>query len=142
MVDQGDIRDATLGARPGGAPTPAGDLSGGRVPVGATHAQAGVTRSQAIQQVVDEHTASLEELARDHLEGLGHRVHVDIADDAAEAIVALADELGVDAIAIGTHGRGGIRRALMGSVAEAVIRHSNVPVLVVRHGMQRPAAAE
>ena len=41
-----------------------------------------------------------------------------------------------DTIAIGTHGRSGLSRALLGSVAEALIRTSSVPVLVVRDGMR------
>lgn len=41
--------------------------------------------------------------------------------DAAETIVALADAEQADLIVIGTHGRRGIKRLLMGSVAEAVV---------------------
>jgi hypothetical protein len=37
-----------------------------------------------------------------------------------------------DVIVMATHGRGGVRRWLIGSVAEEVIRHSPVPVLLVR----------
>ena len=48
-------------------------------------------------------------------------------------IVALAEELGVDLITMGSRGLGGIRRALMGSVSDAVVRHAHCPVLVVRH---------
>ena len=51
--------------------------------------------------------------------------------DAREVIIALAKELGADLICIGTHGRRGIARALIGSVAESVVRTSPVPVLTV-----------
>ncbi|HVY47355.1 MAG TPA: universal stress protein [Minicystis sp.] len=47
-------------------------------------------------------------------------------------IVALAAELDADAIVVGTHGRRGVRRALLGSVAERVVRTAGCPVLVVR----------
>ena len=47
-------------------------------------------------------------------------------------IVALAEDLGVGLIVVGSRGRGGIRRALMGSVGDAVVRHAHCPVLVVR----------
>ncbi|WP_225333880.1 universal stress protein [Halomicrobium urmianum] len=47
-------------------------------------------------------------------------------------IVDYADERDVDLIAMGTHGRGGIDRLLLGSVAERVVRRSPVPVLTVR----------
>lgn len=42
-----------------------------------------------------------------------------------------AREWGADLIVIGTHGRGGLSRLLMGSTAEAVVRHAPCPVLVV-----------
>jgi nucleotide-binding universal stress UspA family protein len=48
-----------------------------------------------------------------------------------EQILASADRLGADLIIMGTHGRSGLRRALMGSVAEEVLRRSHRPVLVV-----------
>jgi nucleotide-binding universal stress UspA family protein len=51
---------------------------------------------------------------------------------AGEQIVQYADEWPADLIVCGTHGRRGIRRILMGSDAEYVVRHSRVPVLLVR----------
>lgn len=53
-------------------------------------------------------------------------------DDVAETIRAYADEEEVDLIAVGTHGRRGPRRVLLGSVAEAVVRRADRPVLTVR----------
>ena len=47
-------------------------------------------------------------------------------------IVNAAKEWPADLIVIGSHGRGGVRRALLGSVAEGVMRHAPCPVLVVR----------
>ena len=47
-------------------------------------------------------------------------------------IVALAEELGAGLIVIGSRGLGGIRRALIGSVSDSVVRHAHCPVLVVR----------
>jgi nucleotide-binding universal stress UspA family protein len=47
-------------------------------------------------------------------------------------IVRYAEDAGADAIVMGTHGRGGLKHFLMGSVAETVLRESNVPVIVVR----------
>jgi nucleotide-binding universal stress UspA family protein len=49
----------------------------------------------------------------------------------SEEIMRTADELHAGWIVMGSHGRNGLSRALMGSVAEGVIRHSNVPVLIV-----------
>jgi nucleotide-binding universal stress UspA family protein len=49
-----------------------------------------------------------------------------------EAINAVAEEINADLIIIGTHGRRGLARALLGSVAENVIRTSTRPVLTIR----------
>src|SRR5215211_7665592 len=49
-----------------------------------------------------------------------------------EEIVALGEELGAGLIVIGSRGRGGIRRALMGSVSDSAVHHAHCPVLVVR----------
>jgi nucleotide-binding universal stress UspA family protein len=50
----------------------------------------------------------------------------------AQDIIATAERLGVDLIAMATHGRSGLAHVLLGSVAEAVIRTGRTPVLLVR----------
>jgi len=50
----------------------------------------------------------------------------------AEEIVSLAEEIGAGLIVVGSRGVGGIRRALMGSVSDSVVRHAHCPVLMVR----------
>jgi nucleotide-binding universal stress UspA family protein len=50
----------------------------------------------------------------------------------AEQIVNLAEEIRAGLIVVGSRGLGGMRRALMGSVSDAVVRHAHCPVLVVR----------
>jgi len=47
-------------------------------------------------------------------------------------VVSLAEEIGAGLVVLGSRGRGGIRRALMGSVSDSVVHHSHCPVLVVR----------
>ena len=49
----------------------------------------------------------------------------------ADGILKCAVEFGADMIVIGTHSRTGIDRLFMGSIAENVVRHSKIPVLVV-----------
>jgi nucleotide-binding universal stress UspA family protein len=49
-------------------------------------------------------------------------------------IVGLAEEIGAGLVVVGSRGRGRIRRALMGSVSDSVVRHAHCPVLVVRDG--------
>lgn len=53
-----------------------------------------------------------------------------------DRIVAFATERGCDLIAMGTHGRSGLARLLLGSVTEGVLRHSHVPVLCIREEPQ------
>lgn len=55
-----------------------------------------------------------------------------VEDEPSHGIVAEAARVGADLIVIGSHGRRGLRRLFLGSVAEHVVRHSPVPVLVVR----------
>jgi nucleotide-binding universal stress UspA family protein len=49
-----------------------------------------------------------------------------------EQINRVADEMAVDLVVIGTHGRRGLARALLGSVAEKVVRTAHVPVTLIR----------
>ncbi len=52
--------------------------------------------------------------------------------DPAEAILTAAREVGASMIVMGTHGRRGLSHAILGSVAEKVVRASEIPVLTVR----------
>ncbi len=51
--------------------------------------------------------------------------------DPREGVLSAAKKIGADLIVMGTHGRRGLARALIGSVTEAVVRTSPVPVLTV-----------
>jgi nucleotide-binding universal stress UspA family protein len=51
---------------------------------------------------------------------------------ADEEIADLAESMGAGLIVMGTRGHGRIRRALMGSVSESVVRHAHCPVTIVR----------
>src|SRR5690606_15656320 len=59
-----------------------------------------------------------------------------------EAILNKADDIGADLIVCGTHGRRGLRRLVMGSDAEHIVRRASVPVLLVRKREQKTAEAE
>jgi nucleotide-binding universal stress UspA family protein len=56
-----------------------------------------------------------------------------------QEIVRLAEEVGAGLIVTGSRGRGGVRRALMGSVSDSVVRHAHCPVLVVRKHKEQAA---
>lgn len=60
-------------------------------------------------------------------------------DGVAEVILDYADEVGADLIVMGTHGRTGIERAMLGSVTEKVVRRSPSPVLTVPPGTEAGA---
>ena len=49
-------------------------------------------------------------------------------------IIDEAEQIGAGLIVVGNRGLGRIRRALMGSVSDSVVRHAHCPVLVVRRG--------
>jgi nucleotide-binding universal stress UspA family protein len=87
---------------------------------------------QAIERSKVRTRKQLETYVRKNVpEGIAWRAVV--ADDIpARAINAIATAEGADFIAVGTHGRGGLQRLVMGSVAEDVIRDAGVPVLTVR----------
>jgi nucleotide-binding universal stress UspA family protein len=75
----------------------------------------------------------LDEQAR-KVEGVGGPVkqaHLRLGR-ADEEIVDLAQSIGAGLIVMGSRGRGRIRRALMGSVSESVVRHAHCPVTIVR----------
>ena len=59
-------------------------------------------------------------------------VHLLMRGHPDREIVHLADEIGAGLIVIGSRGQGGVRRALMGSVSNSVVRHAHCPVLIVR----------
>lgn len=77
------------------------------------------------------------------LEGVQRRVPAANADlragVASSEILTAIDELRPDLVVVGTHGRRGVGRLLLGSVAEKVVRLSPVPVMTVRHHPSKPA---
>lgn len=59
------------------------------------------------------------------LVGEGHAVH--------EGIVRVGEKVGADLIVMGSHGRRGLQKLVLGSVAQRVLQTAHVPVLVVRN---------
>ena len=83
--------------------------------------------------MVDETT---EELVRYAEQNVSPRVPYDtrvIVDSPVRAILDQASEAGCDLIVMGTHGRTGFRRLVVGSVTESIVRMSTVPVIAVNH---------
>lgn len=65
------------------------------------------------------------------LTDIPHSVAIVRGRDLWQVVEAKLTEWNIDLIVLGTHGRTGLRRALMGSIAERVLRHSPVPVMTV-----------
>ena len=87
------------------------------------------------QEVLDEQVRKIEEAG-----GTVAIAHLKMDERRDEAIVHLAEDIGAGLIVIGSRGFGGMKRALMGNVADSVVRHAHCPVLVVRptRGVSRP----
>jgi nucleotide-binding universal stress UspA family protein len=79
------------------------------------------------QEVLDAQVKNIEEAG-----GTVAIAHLKMNERRDEAIVHLAEEIDADLIVIGSRGFGGLKRALLGNVADSVVRHAHCPVLVVR----------
>jgi nucleotide-binding universal stress UspA family protein len=87
------------------------------------------------QEILDEQVRKIEAAG-----GTVAIAHLKMNERRDEAIVHLAEEIGADLIVMGSRGFGGLKRALLGNVADSVVRHAHCPVLIVRptHGHSRP----
>jgi nucleotide-binding universal stress UspA family protein len=81
---------------------------------------------QEAQELLDDQVRKIEEAG-----GIVQEAHTRKGRQ-DQQIIHLGEELGAGLIVMGSRGRGGVRRALMGSVADSVVRHAHCPVLVVR----------
>ena len=102
-------------------------------------ADLGVAVSAAtIESTIQIHQAEIEQLAARHA---GADVETMLrTGDARDVIAEVAKQIGADLIVMGTHGRRGVRRALIGSIAEGVLRIAPCPVLTIREPRHAKAA--
>lgn len=101
-----------------------------RVTIGGQQEPATYDAADKIQKLIMEHTAAA--FAGRPTEGeVQFYVHARIGKTAPE-ILALAEEVGADLIFIGSHGKTGIERLLLGSVSERVVREAKCPVTIAR----------
>ena len=120
--DRAGLRNTIVGGPAGFDPN-----TGGTLPV-AKAAAPEIVRYDHGEEV----RVKLQELVPDTIKGEWEAKVV--AGKAAEVILETAQDQDVDLIVMGTHGRTGLRHALLGSVAEAVMRHARCPVLMIRYG--------
>ncbi|WP_411965960.1 universal stress protein [Haloferax sp. YSMS24] len=92
-----------------------------------------------IRAEADEATGYVADVAAEH--GLPVREHV-TAGEPARAIRKFVEENDIDLVVMGSHGRSGLSRVILGSVTEKVLRRTRLPVLVVDvHGGDQGAEA-
>ncbi len=85
-----------------------------------------------VEQMVEKAKEFLEDIKK-KAEASGVKIETSVREgEAYEKIVDLADEKNADIIFMGSHGRTGLKKMLMGSVTEKVIGHAPCPVMVVR----------
>lgn len=89
-----------------------------------------------LQEALDAEKESAEKYLsgkRDALAGQGVKAEAYVGEGpASDVILRLAADKGAGLITMSTHGRGGLGRLVFGSVADAILRHSQVPVLLIR----------
>ena len=91
-----------------------------------TYEQASEAIRKEAQEILDNQVRKIEEGGGTVQEAHLRRGRKD------EEIVRVAEEIGAGLIVMGSRGLGGVRRALMGSVSDGVMRYAHCPVLVVR----------
>ena len=88
-------------------------------------------------EAFEEYLADKGGVAVENVEKLGEKAGVKVKPVymkgiPADKILEYASENSIDLIVMGTHGLTGIKKFLIGSVAENVVRHSKVPVMIIR----------
>ena len=97
------------------------------------HTYSAEVRDSVLEQARSEAQQFLEGRA-EQLRAEGAKVaesHLRIGEPDKE-IIRLSEEIGATLITMGSRGLGAVRRALMGSVSDSVVRHAHCPVLIVR----------
>lgn len=92
--------------------------------------------SEALQKVARKEAEKMLAEAAEKVQQSGAAVEIALLDDLGQGVVDAinneAQNCSADLIVIGTHGRTGLSRLLLGSVAEGVVRESSIPVLLIR----------
>jgi len=102
-------------------------------PTGGTIGEVGAQPPPVVNSIAEDSAKkALDRFLQDH-ETCSHRVGQTmlVAGRPARAIIDIAEDTGADMVAMGTRGRTGLSRLVMGSTAEKVMRHVSCPVLMV-----------
>ncbi len=91
--------------------------------------------SEMVVDALEQEGEQAVEVVREQGEAAGLEVQTTIVSGTAyRSIIDYIEAEGVDLVVMGTHGRRGVERFLLGSVTERVVRSADVPVLTVREG--------
>jgi nucleotide-binding universal stress UspA family protein len=101
----------------------------GAAPASAAHVADG---ERASEQVLTEHTATAADAAGRLRQAGRHATHAVVHGQPAPAIIGVAQNADADLVVVGTHGRTGLTRVMLGSVARNVMLHAPCSVLVAR----------
>lgn len=86
-----------------------------------------------LQESHENHAEKLLEEAREEADSLGADIQTDyVVGGVSRSILEFVEENDIDHVVMGSHGRTGTTRVLLGSVAETVTRRSPVPVTIIR----------
>jgi universal stress protein A len=107
-------------------------LLGAEIPVAVTET--------AMDEIMEHERKAFDQLVAAHTAKLPPDSAVIKPGEARAAILAAAEDLRVDLIVMGTHGRRGVSRLVLGSVAESVVRLAPCPVMLVRSGQRSMCA--
>lgn len=106
--------------------------------------EAGAALTAQMAELLTEGGKTILADAKARVQAAGLDVDTELIDSLAgrvcDQVVDVAQAWGADLIVIGTHGRRGVGRLMIGSDAEQIVRHAPVPVLLVR-APEKPAAA-
>jgi nucleotide-binding universal stress UspA family protein len=86
--------------------------------------------AERVKNVAERHLGEVRKLAEEA--GVPFEAHYETSDFPGDAIVKAAERYGCDSIVIGSHGRSGVARLMLGSQTQKVLAQANVPVVVVR----------
>ncbi|WP_406867062.1 universal stress protein [Paraburkholderia fungorum] len=104
----------------------------------------GIVRDAFLEEAKHVTDAALARMKHDGVQGSARIIETSLVSDnfdVAHCILHAAAELKADLVVMGTHGRRGVRRLVLGSVAERFLRISTYPVLMIpAHGVSRTAA--
>lgn len=91
-----------------------------------------VSGALILAQLEEKARRQLASLAREYLQGVAHVIEVRVGFHPASVIIATAQEWKAELIVMATHGRKGVARLVLGSVAEHVVRGAPCPVFTLR----------